>query len=66
MPGKMRQNWSPAQKAAVTEELQAHINGILEQTAKLTGEVQDKLKLVEELTDRLTGHCDPKRDVLRF
>ena len=65
MSGKVRQHWSPAQKAAVTDELQAHIMGILEQTAKLTLEVQDKLKLVEQLIDRLAGHCDPE-DVLPF
>jgi ABC-type transporter Mla subunit MlaD len=60
MPGKVGRNWTPAQKAAVTDELQAHILGILEQAARLTQEVQDKLKLVEELTDRLAGHCDPE------
>ena len=65
MPCKVRRNWSAAQKTAVTEELQAHIMGILEQAAKLTQEVQDKLKLVEQLTDRLAGHCDPE-DGLRF
>jgi ABC-type transporter Mla subunit MlaD len=60
MPGKGRQNWSPGQKAAVTEELQTHIMEVLEQTARLTQEVQDKLKLVEQLIDRLAGYCDPQ------
>lgn len=63
MPGKVRRNWSAAQKAAVTEELQAHIMGTLAQAARLTQEVQDKLKLVGELTDRLAGHCDPADDL---
>ena len=65
MTGKVGQNWTPGQKSAVTEELEAHITEILRQTVRLNQEVQDKLMLVEQLTARLAGHCDPE-DALPF
>ncbi len=65
MTGKAGQNWSPAQRGAACEELEAHIMEILQQTNRLTQEVQEKLKLVEQLTAHLAGHCD-KEDALPF
>jgi len=65
MKEKVRQNWTPGQKSAVTDELEAHITEILRQIGRLNQEVQEKLNLVEQLTARLAGHCNPE-DALPF
>ena len=59
---KNQWHWSDEQRRAVTEELEMHLEKVLQEAGCLNGEAQQKLKMAEDLLGRLTGYYDQKAE----